>query len=589
MPRIRMSVRLWQTGLFIIVIVVAALIVAGSLTAGLKHTLSEQAASAELRSASLLAARVQNRFLPTTSDEVARIRDNIEEYRAVFSDSVWVYDAREGTILALHDTSPDIGLIQAARSVALAGKTSSNVDLSETGWTVAGAPVFADDGHTVVGAVVAASPVSTSLAVLEAARSRLWVTFWVALVFAGLIGFAFSEFISIRIRAMSHGATAIADGDFSRRLPTGLVPDEIHELATAYNRMTEKLGAAFAAITASEHEIAAVVESMAEGVVAFDPDGTARIINPEAMRLLGDPEVDLVGSPASAITSDPAVLDAVAAGLAGAGVSATVTLGARTVLVHCTPIPAEDGHAGGAVLLMSDVTEQRRAEEAQRRFVADASHEMRTPVAALRGMLELLADGAKDDPAVRDDFLATMLFETERLGRLVADMLTLAQLEAGSLRLDCQPQSPESLLTDVATIMRPLAERAGVTIEIECATADGVVVSADRDRIVQVLIGFVDNALKHSLRDTTLHLRASAETRGHVAFEVADEGVGIPAEQIEHIFDRFYRADEARGGRGGAGLGLAIAKEIVEAHGSAIEVSSAPGEGTAFRFELPVA
>jgi len=438
-----------------------------------------------------------------------------------------------------------------------------------------------------VGAVVIASPVVSSLEVLDAARSRLWVTFWVALVFAGLIGFAFSEFISRRIRVMSRAAKEIADGDFSLRLPSSFLPDEIHDLAEAYNRMAVKLGTAFSAIQASEREIAAVVESMAEGVVAFDAEYMVRLINPEAKRLLGDPDVDLMGAPARAITGDPAVLDAIAAGISGAAVAASVTLGARTVLLHCTPLQAEGEPVDGAVLLLADVTEQRRVEEAQRRFVADASHEMRTPVAALRGMLELLADGAKEDPAVRDDFLATMLLETERLGRLVADLLTLAQLEAGSLRLDCQPQSPASLLDDVAHVMNSLAERANVRLEVETDT-DGVLVAADRDRIVQVLLGFVDNALKHSPRDTTLHLRATAHD-GVVDFEIADEGTGISAEQLEHIFDRFYRADEARGGRGGAGLGLAIAKEIVEAHGSSIHVSSQPGQGTRFGFTLPAA
>ena len=585
MPRVRASVRLWQTGLFVVVIVVAALIVAGSLTAGLTRSLSEQARSEELRSASLLASRIESGFA-STSAGIAGIRANVSEYRAVFSDGVWVFDAQGNELVAAYSGTPDLVRIVTAGDTALAGSKYTDVRLAQDGWAVAGAPVTDRTGQP-VGAVVTASPVTASLSVLDAARSRLWVTFWVALVFAGLIGFAFSEFIGQRIRAMSKAATAIADGDFSLRLPTGLVPDEIHELAEGYNRMAVKLGAAFSAIQASEREISTVVESMAEGVVAFDADGAVRIINPEAMRLLDDPVTDLIGVPARAITGDPAVLDAISAGLAGAAVAATVNLGVRTVLLHCTPLQGEGGHLGGAVLLMADVTEQRRVEEAQRRFVADASHEMRTPVAALRGMLELLTDGAKDDPAVRDDFLATMLLETERLGRLIADLLTLAQLEAGSLRLDRQPQSAESLLQDVAHVMLPLAERACVRLSVE-PDATGADVSADRDRIVQVLIGFTDNALKHSPRGTTVHLRAARHDDA-VAFEVADEGLGIGAEQLAHIFDRFYRADEARGGRGGAGLGLAIAKEIVDAHGSTIDVSSAPGEGTTFRFELPIA
>jgi signal transduction histidine kinase len=238
----------------------------------------------------------------------------------------------------------------------------------------------------------------------------------------------------------------------------------------------------------------------------------------------------------------------------------------------------------GAVLLLADMTERQRVEDAQRQFVADASHEMRTPIAALKGMLELLNDGAKDDPKVRDDFMQTMQIEADRLGRLVADLLTLARLEAGSLHPVIAPQHVATLFEDVKGVMSTLAERAGVELSVELADGD-LEVMADRDRIVQVLLGFVDNALKHSPKGSTVHLRARRDGEAAV-LEVADEGSGIEPEQIARVFDRFYRADEARAGRGGAGLGLAIAKEIVEVHDSAIEVESAPGHGTTFSFRL---
>jgi len=255
-------------------------------------------------------------------------------------------------------------------------------------------------------------------------------------------------------------------------------------------------------------------------------------------------------------------------------------------------IPNEPGvyrflDAEGAVLLLSDVTEQKRLEDAQRRFVANASHEMRTPIAALKGLLELLEDGAKNDPEVRDDFVRTMQLEVDRLGRLVTDLLTLAQLEAGSFMLDVQPDSAESMLRTVAGVMRALAERAGVELQVAVPDED-VDVLADRDRIVQVLLGFVDNALKHSRSGDVVRLEA--RRRGQRAmFSVADSGPGVDAEDVPRIFDRFYRADEARSAPRGAGLGLAIAKEIVEAHGSVIAVEQTPGGGATFTFDLPMA
>jgi two-component system phosphate regulon sensor histidine kinase PhoR len=201
-------------------------------------------------------------------------------------------------------------------------------------------------------------------------------------------------------------------------------------------------------------------------------------------------------------------------------------------------------------------------------------------------MLELLVDGAQDVPEVRDDFMRTMQVEVDRLGRLVADLLTLAQLEAGSLRVAPAPESAAELLEGVARVMATLAEQAGVTLSVEVPDTD-LRVLADRDRIAQVLLSFTDNALKHSPTGATVHLSAQRRD-GSVRLEVADEGVGIDADELSRVFERFYRSDAARAG-GGAGLGLAIAKEIVEAHGSTIDVTSTPGSGTTFGFELPTA
>ena len=212
---------------------------------------------------------------------------------------------------------------------------------------------------------------------------------------------------------------------------------------------------------------------------------------------------------------------------------------------------------------------------------------MRTPITALKGMLELLDGGAKDDREVRDDFLKTMALEVDRLGRLVSDLLTLAQLEAGSLTLHREPVPVRPLFAEIATVMRPLADRFGVELALDVATGP-LDTDCDRDRIMQVLLGFVDNALKHSPAGSTVTLRARPHD-GMVSLEVEDHGVGIGPEAIPRLFERFFRVDESRAVPRGTGLGLAIAKEIVETHESVIEVDSRPGEGSTFRFDLPLA
>lgn len=584
--RPRGSIRLWQTELFIVVIVVAILILSGSLSAGLKKTLADMGEQSELRSASALAQRLEPE-LPATVESLDRMRSVVAEYRSIYGNGIWVYDKSGTLLVSEHDNSPSADELETARIAGLADNPPyAHMDLKPDGWVIASKAIHNADG-TRAGVVVSASSVAASLEILQAVRGRMWTTFWISLVIAGFLGFGFSELIGRRVRAMSVAAAAIASGDFDQRLSAGFVPGEFQDLIESYNQMAGRLGEAFSAVQEREREIAAVVRSMAEGVIAIDSEGTVRVINPEALRLLAAQDRDPVGRPASELTDEAAVLTTISDALEGRDGAGTVTLDQLTVLMHCTPLLDEDGGVNGAVLLLADVTEQHRIEEAQRRFVADASHEMRTPIAAVKGILELLEDGAKDDPTVRDDFLHTMQVEIDRLGRLVSDLLTLARLEAGTLRLHTGNQSMAELLGDVAGVMHTLADRDGVTLAVDMPDGD-LDVCADRDRIMQVVVCFTDNALKHSPADTTVRLRAR-RMGDDARIEVSDEGAGIDAEQIAHVFDRFYRADAARSGKGGAGLGLAIAKEIVEAHGSTIEVTSRSGAGTTFAFSLPLA
>lgn len=581
----RGSIRLWQTEMFVVVIVVAILILAGSLSAGLKATLTRMTETTELRNASAVAQRLAS-AVPFDARDTSAVREAVEQYRDVYGGGIWVYDGEGALTESAYDAAPTDAALEAALVHALGtGSPYVTSDLRANGWVVAARPVTTPDGR-IAGVVVTASPADAPARIMRAVRDRLWVAFWISLAIAGLMGFGFSELMARRMRAMSEAAAAIAGGDFDQRISVGLVPAEVQDLAESYNSMAARLGEAFRAVQESERRIAAVVTSMAEGLLAFDADGTLRTINPTAARLLGlDPE-RATGMTVDELATEPALIDIVRTGLAGTSTSQTLTVGDRVLLVHCTPLAGGAGPMAGTVLVLADVTERHRVEAAQRRFVADASHELRTPLAALKGMLELLDDGAKNVPEVRDDFIRTMQLEADRLGRLVGDLLTLARFEAGTVELACAPWNASDLLGDVATLMRTLAEQACVDLLVE-APDETATVLADRDRIVQVLVSLTDNALKHSSAGMSIRLRAERLDTG-VRFAVADEGPGIPPEKLDRVFERFYRGDTAREGAG-TGLGLAIAKEIVEAHGSRLEVRSAPGEGTTFWFDLPAA
>lgn len=585
MIRRRGSIRLWQTELFIIVIVVAIFILSISLISELKATLTDMSEVTELRNAAALARQIEP-ALPVTVDSLDRIRATVAQYRGIYGSGVWVYGSDGALLVSSFDTSPPEASLAAARRGGTESRPYAVVDLQPGGKVIAAQALHAADGSQ-GGVVVTASSVGEALDTLQAARDRLWVTFWISLAMAGALGFGFSELISRRIRTMSAAAAAMADGDFNQRISPGWVPDEIEDLALSYNRMAGHLGETFGQLDASRREVAAVIRSMAEGLVGFDPLGAVRIINPEAVFLLGVAGRDLTGAALDEITQDAEVRQTVREGLAGRTVARTLELGQHVVLLHCTPLVRSDGRIDGAVLLLSDVTERHRVEEAQRRFVADASHELRTPITALKGLLELLVDGAKDDPTVRDEFMHILQAEADRLARLVTDLLTLAKLEAGNLQFELTPQPVAPLLGDIARVMQPLAAEADVTLAVEVPDAD-LRVLGERDGIVQVLLGFTDNALKHSPAGATVHL--SAERHGEkVRLAVADEGDGIAPGDLDRVFERFYRSDVARVGGKGTGLGLAIAKEIVDAHGSEIRVESEPGGGSTFWFELPAA
>jgi signal transduction histidine kinase len=581
-PRRRGSISLWQTELFIVVIIVAILILSASLSAGLKQTLTRMTETSELRNASALAQRLEE-SLPLELNSRGNVRDAIAEYRDIYGGGIWVYGPDGDLIASASDAAPtDPALESVLLGVMDDQEPHVTSDLRADGWVIASHPLGSHDRPD--GYVITASSAAESAVILRSVRDRMWVTFWISLAVAGLLGFGFSALIGRQIRAMSSAAAAMAAGDFDQRLSTGLVPDEIQDLAESYNTMAMNLGHTFGELEESRRRIAVVVESMAEGLVACDANGVVQVMNAEAALLLGVDGETASGLPLEQVTGHDVILSAVRAALGGSKMTERIELGDRVALLHCTPLLAEADAVEGAVLVLADVTDQHRVEAAQRRFVADASHELRTPIAALKGLLELLEDGAKEVPEVRDDFIRTMQHEADRLARLVTDLLTLARLEAGNLTLEEAPLPVDDLLARVVSVMCALSEQAGVHMVAD-VSSPGLRVLGDRDRIVQVLLCFADNALRHSPAGSTIRLHASAEGRS-VRLAVSDQGCGITAEDLDRVFERFYRIDSSRGGQG-TGLGLAIAKEIVEAHGSAIHVVSQPEVGTEFSFELP--
>ncbi|HTI34537.1 MAG TPA: ATP-binding protein [Miltoncostaea sp.] len=433
--------------------------------------------------------------------------------------------------------------------------------------------------------VTAALPLTGVAPELTVVRQRVIVAMIVVLALASLAGIAIARVLGGRIRGLARTAATIAAGDLSARAPAARVaPQELATLGEGLNGMAERLQSLVAEITRERDRDRAMIGSLAEGVLAVDPEGSVMVANDAAQRLLrlGD------GVEAARLEAlPPAILDAVLAARAD-GTDAvdrrTVALEGGTELeVTVAPLAGEHRESG-TVLTLRDVTDERRLERARRDLVANVSHELKTPIAALKGFLELLEGDV--DERHRREFLGSMTQETDRLERLVEEQLQLARLDAGAVPLERERVDLAELASVVTGPRIPLAARDGVTLTAPEDGGPPVEVDVDPARIEQILLILLDNALRHTPRGGRVEVVVGRDGTD-ATLAVHDTGEGIPEEAQPFVFDRFYRGDPSREGRS-AGLGLAIARGLAAAHRGGIDLVSAVGEGSTFTVRLPL-
>jgi len=261
---------------------------------------------------------------------------------------------------------------------------------------------------------------------------------------------------------------------------------------------------------------------------------------------------------------------------------------ARVLQVHAVPLSIAAGETG-VVIVLHDISELRRLEQVRTEFVANVSHELRTPLTAIHGYVETLLGGALEEPGNARRFLEIVHRQTERLGRLIDDLTDLSNIELGKVTLRLAPTLLDEVIDSALAVVLPRARTQGVAINV-AVPAGLPPVEADHDRLAQILINLVDNAVKYTPRGGQVTIRAAASGPAVMEVLVGDTGVGIPAADLPRITERFYRVDKARSRElGGTGLGLAIVKHLVLAHGGELTIDSALGEGTTVRFTLPLA
>ena len=413
------------------------------------------------------------------------------------------------------------------------------------------------------------------------AKEALWSGLIALLLALPVAAFA-ARGVTMRIERVIAFVRRIADGDLSARLPM-IDNDELSAMEAALNQTAERLGESFAEVESSRQELAAMLDSMQEAVVAITPEGTVRWSNAVMQRIAGTQLH--AGRPLVHAVRDPDVLAAVRSALDNHEVRdgrASSLAPGRTFEINAAPLPA-----GGALVVLHDVTRIEAAEKSRRDFIANVSHELRTPLTSIQGYVETLLEDPIPDAETTAEFLGIILKNATRMNRLTEDLLALASVEGPDYKLSPQPARASSLVQDAIESLGGIVVDSEV--ELESTGAPDALVLADPDALNQVFGNLIENSLKYAKAGKRISVGAQL-VDGAVEFIVQDFGPGIASEHLGRIFERFYRVDKARSrDSGGTGLGLAIVKHIVLAHGGRVWAESELGHGAQFHFTLPLA
>ena len=411
--------------------------------------------------------------------------------------------------------------------------------------------------------------------------------FGLSALFALGVGWTVALLLARQFGEIVAGSKRFAAGDFGYRIPVGS-SGELRKLSETLNYMAEELGAKVRDAELRRLELEAAFRDMSEAILVTDGYGVVTRLNPRARQLMGVKGFDPEGMRLSEMPAGPELSSAALKALSS---GATVSFefepaGAPGMVLGVSAAPIlRNASITGCVLVTRDVTGPRRLETLRKEFVANVSHELKTPLTAIKGCAETLLGGALEDREHGPDFVRTIYDQSVRLENLVADLLKISHAESGRAAPERSEVDLHALVDGTAAALGPVF--AGRKTLFLNEVAPGLAVSADKDKLSQVLMNLMDNAAKYNSEGGRVKVSAAAEP-GLVRVRVEDDGPGIAPGHLPHIFERFYRVDKARSRElGGTGLGLSIVKHLVELHGGSVGVDSAEGRGSLFWFTLP--
>ncbi len=454
------------------------------------------------------------------------------------------------------------------------------------------------DGQAII--IRLAVPLSEINLSVSELRQRLLIASIVMLLIGAIASLGFARMFAARVDRLKDFSQRIAEGNFRPLLPEG-PRDELSELADSMNQTAARLDLEIRMLSGERNRSSAILRSMVEGVAVIDSEERLVFYNRAFSEIFGVPTSVAEGRPLIEVVRHAELVGLIRKALRGEeGLQNDISMGIvqmQSFSVTAAPVKALDSATGehdlaaakpsGAVVVLHDVTELRRLERVRQDFVANVSHEFKTPLTAIQGFAETLLGGALEDPTNNRRFLDIIRNHAIRLARLTNDLLKLARIEAGKLEVEFFPVGLMELIEGCAETTLLKASRKQITLEIEVPSGLPPV-QGDASLLRDLLQNLLDNAIQYTPAGG--HIRVTAEAKGREAvITVSDTGIGIPTSDRERIFERFYRVDAARSREaGGTGLGLSIAKHIVEAHNGRLWVDSVIGEGSTFSFSIPL-
>lgn len=474
-------------------------------------------------------------------------------------------------------------IVQSALNSATQMENIALDDSSKRIWVVA-KPI--QSGGKVIGALYVKANIESVFDQMNTINKILAGGTALALLITMVLGIFISKTITKPISDMRRQAQAMAKGNYSRKVKV-YGDDEIGQLAVAFNHLTNRLQEAQSTTEGEKRKLASVLTNMTDGVIATDRKGKIMLINAPAQKLLKSEQNELMGRSLTAVLG----LDEEYTFEDLIHMQESINLNFSTLeqpyiwRATFSVIQKETGFVNGLITVLHDITEQEKIEMERRDFVSNVSHELRTPLTTMRSYLEALSDGAINEPELGKQFLSVAQTETERMIRLVTDLLQLSRMDSREYELNTD-------FVDFVKFFNRIIDRFEMAKSKEIKfirelPVTPLYVEIDTDKVTQVIDNIISNAQKYSPDGGSIRFTVTAND-GELLVEIKDTGMGIPKEQVDRIFDRFYRVDRARArSMGGTGLGLAISREMIIAHNGKIWAESIEGKGTSIFFTLP--